>query len=354
MGIEVLEHLELHRDPERFCGNPNLARMGNGTLLLGFRRADGKSRGDWDPSLRPVQMKADSAECLARAQPRVIHDADSTLTPYTKQLSDGSLLCAINRWQVVSEEEAAEYPGLERREEGTGVQALPAPILILRSRDRAESWEPVSEIALEDEFGPGVGFRGNMVELEGGDLLFAVWGRKRPPAIAATSVLMLSTDRGSSWVRVSTIADDPTAEVGFNETFLYRTLRGDLVAFLRTSGADGNLFTARSDDNGLTWSAPADEGVYGFPHHALRLSGGGVLLSYGCRQPPFGTRARLIDADCENIAGAEEVIIRGDGHNGATGYPAAVELEEDLVLVVYYHNTGGELPWIGGTLLEVS
>ncbi len=354
MGIEVLEHVELYRDPDRFCGNPNLTRLRNGKLLLGFRWAGGSLRGDWDPSLRPVEMMGDTVEELARAQPRVIHDADSTLTPYSKQLSDGSLLCAVNRWCVVSEEEAARYPDRGREEKNTGVKALLAPILILRSTDRAETWEPISEIALSDQFGPGCGFRGRMVELYDGRVLFAVWGRQRPPAKAATSVLVLSTDRGETWETVSNIADDPTAEIGFNETTLLRTLRGDLVAFLRTSGADGQIFTARSNDNGLTWSAPTDEGVYGFPQDALQLSGGEVLLTYGCRREPYGTRARLLGPNCEDIAGAEEAIIRGDGHSGATGYPMAAEIEEDLVLVVYYHNTGGENPWIGGTLLEIT
>jgi len=354
MPLAILEHLELYRDPQRFCGNPNLTRLADGALLLGFRWADGRLRGDWDPSLRPVQMMAESVEGLAHAQPRVIHDADSTLTPYAKQLADGRLLCAVNRWRVASGPELARYPGLERREEGTGVAALPAPILILRSTDRARTWEALAEIALPDEFGPGCGFRGNMVELDDGSVLFAIWGRRRPPALAATSVLMRSSDRGATWRKLSTIADDPTGEVGFNETFLYRTLRGDLVAFLRTSGAEGHLFTARSADGGLTWSPPTDELIYGFPHDVLRLSTGELLLSYGCRQAPYGTRARLIDPDCGNIASAPEVVIRGDGFNGATGYPAAVEIDSGLVLVAYYHNTAGELPWIGGTLLAAS
>lgn len=353
MGITVLEHMQLHRDPNRFCSNPNLTRLADGKLLLGFRRSDGEPTGDFDPSWRPVQMVADSPQGLSRAEPSVIHDEDGTLTPYTKRLSDGTLLCAVNRWRTLTEAQAADHPGLVRRDRDEGVAALLEPVLILRSEDRAQSWEPLSEIAVEDEFGPGCGFRGNMLELDSGDLLFAVWGRKRPPAEAATSVLMLSTDRGANWEMVSTIADDPTAEVGFNETFLFRTLRGDLVAFLRTSGAEGHLFTARSNDNGLSWSPPKDEGIYGFPHHALRLSDGQVLLTCGHRKAPLGARARLLEPDCEEIAGAEEVVIRGDGQTPALGYPVAVELEEDLVLVVYYHNTGEELPWIGGTLLEI-
>lgn len=354
MGIDVLEHLEFYRDPDRFCGNPNLTRLAGGELLLGFRWAEAGIRGDWDPTLRPVQMSADSVQGLTRAEPRVIHDADSTLTPYSKQLADGSLLCSINRWQVATEEQVARYPGLERRDREGTVAALPAPVLILRSTDRAKSWQPLSEIALAEEFGPGCGFRGNTLEMQNGDLLFAVWGRKRPPALAATSVLMRSANHGETWDRASTIADDPNAEVGFNETFLHPTPHGELVAFLRTSGADGNLFTARSTDGGATWSEPVDEGIYGFPHDVLRLSGGDVLLTYGCRQAPYGVRGRLIDADCGNIGQAEEVIIRGDGYNGALGYPAAVQIEEDLVLLAYYHNTRGEPPWIGGTLLEIT
>lgn len=354
MGINVVEHVELFRDPERFCGNPNVERLSNGNLLLGFRWSDGRLRGDWDPSVRPVQMNASSVEALAQTEPRVIHDADSTLTPYTKQLSDDTLLCAVNRWRVVGESEVARFPGYERVEAGTGVAALPAPILILRSDDAAESWQPYADVGPEEGFGPGLGFRGNILELANGDLLFPVWGRLRPPEIAATSILMRSTDRGATWHKLATIADDATSTVGFNETFVHQTDRGELVAFLRTSGADGNLFTARSDDNGLNWSRPVDSHVYGFPHWATRLSDGRVLLTYGARQEPYGTRARLLHSDCEEIAGAEEVIIRGDGSNGAVGYPAAVEIEDNVVLVVYYHRTGEELSWIGGSVVEIT
>ncbi len=353
MGIRTVEHLTLYANPDRFCGNPNIARLDNGELLLGFRWAEGRLGADWDPTLRPVQMRGRSPRELARAEPRVIWDEDCGLTPYTCQLSDGSLLCVFNRWRLVSSEEAERLGGRARVREGYDLTGVPAPITMLRSTDRARTWEHLGELWLP-RYGPGAGFRGNMVELPGGRLLFSLYVQVRPPSRAATSLLVASDDAGETWEAVATIADDADGRVGFNETFLHRTGEGTLVAFLRTSDAEGHLFTARSRDDGATWSEPTDEGVYGFPHHALQLPDGRVLLTYGRRQAPYGTRARLLDPECRNIAEADEVIIRGDGANGATGYPSAVELEEDLVLVVYYHNTGGELPWIGGTVLEIS
>jgi len=77
------------------------------------------------------------------------------------------------------------------------------------------------------------------------------------------------------------------------------------------------------------------------------------LLVYGYRHPPFGVRARVLDAECTNAASAEETILRDDGGNGDLGYPWAAALPKNRAIVVYYFNSGDGTRYIGATVLEI-
>ena len=88
----------------------------------------------------------------------------------------------------------------------------------------------------------------------------------------------------------------------FNETSLYETPKGDLVAFLRTADFNDHTAVARSTDHGKSFQPWQDAGWQGHPHYALRLPDKRVLLVYGYRHAPFGIRARVLDAECTNFA----------------------------------------------------
>src|SRR5262249_28889802 len=137
-----------------------------------------------------------------------------------------------------------------------------------------------------------------------------------------TSVyLMISADRGRTWNYSCPIAKDPA--VAFNETSIYETPKGDLVAFLRSEGFNDHAVVARSTDGGKSFGAWQDTGFQGHPLQALRLPDRRVLLVYGFRHPPFGIRARILDAECANVRDAPEFVLRDDGGNGDLGYPWA-------------------------------
>ena len=354
MPVKVVDDVIVHQEPGRFCGNPNLTRLDTGELLVGFRWSEGRLMADWDPSLRPVQKKGADVESLCRAEPRVIYDVAGSLTPYSVQLSDASLLCFLNRSDVVTREEAERTDqALLRRDQVYDVIAIRRPIQVLRSTDHAECWQEWSRVELTG-YPMQSAFRGNVVEWDDGELLFSVYAASEKLEEGATCLLVHSPDRGATWEQLAVIARDESGAIGFNETFLYRTPSDRLIAFMRTSGADGHLFAATSDDRGRTWSAYEDTGVYGFPHDALRLPDGRVLLSYGCRREPYGVRARVLEPECGDIADAREEFINLRAYNGATGYPAAVNLDDGTVFIVYYIRIADEHPWIMGSVLEVA
>ena len=162
---------------------------------------------------------------------------------------------------------------------------------------------------------------------------------------------MISTDQGTSWKYSCPVAKDP--KVFFNETSIYETPKGNLIAFIRTAQFNDHTVIARSTDGGKSFHPWQDVGFQGHPHHALRLPDQRVLLVYGYRHQPFGIRARVLDAECTNAATAPEIVLREDGGTGDLGYPWAVLMKDGRVLVTYYFNQKDGKRHIAGTILQI-
>jgi hypothetical protein len=170
---------------------------------------------------------------------------------------------------------------------------------------------------------------------------------------AKTSVHLLYSDsKGADWQYASPVAVDQ--KISFNETSLYETPKGDLVAFLRTETMpDKSACIARSTDGGKSFSWQS-LGFYGLPLHALKLPDNRVLLTYGYRQKPYGIRARILNPECTDFATAPEFIVRDDGGNGDLGYCWSVMLDNSRILVAYYFNDDNKLRYIAGTILQLN
>jgi hypothetical protein len=230
---------------------------------------------------------------------------------------------------------------------------------VLRSGDGGNSWQgpilpPVipGEVA-RNPYGEVIPAYNRGALCEGADgRIFWVAARHDDETVERTSThLLISSDRGLTWKYSCPVAEDP--KVTFNETSVYETPKGDLVAFLRTAGLNGHACLARSTDGGRSFAHWQDLGFEGYPLHALRLPDRRVLLTYGYRQPPFGIRARVLNAECTDAATAPEFVIRSDGGTRDLGYPWSVQLDEHRVLVVYYFNVGQGPRHIAGTILEI-
>jgi hypothetical protein len=173
---------------------------------------------------------------------------------------------------------------------------------------------------------PALAVRGNVLETAAGRLLVAAYTADDPNV----SHLFASEDGGRSWGYEAPIAAD------YNETFLYETASGALVAFMRKWSTSEFLHQARSVDGGATWSTP-EAVCRGYPACAERLPSGRVLLVYGFRfAEGYGVRARVLSAECDAVGA--EVILRADGAVGDLGYPDACLLPDGQVAVVYYMN----------------
>jgi len=102
-------------------------------------------------------------------------------------------------------------------------------------------------------------------------------------------VLYASTDRGRTWQKRGTIADNTeltTDGYSCHEHSLQRMANGDLYCVMRTEMGDqpeGSryLAAASSSDNGVTWSVPREIAPFSVTPHMLALENGAATVVYG-------------------------------------------------------------------------
>ena len=165
------------------------------------------------------------------------------------------------------------------------------------------------------------------------------------------------------------MAFDPECKKNFVEANIYRTDSGRIVGLYRTQSDYQaakragipfdqtylNLHISVSEDDGKTFGPLQEiENCWSSnPFHALRLSNGKVLLTYGYRREPFGIRARLCNAELTDIGEAEELILRDDAPVCDLGYPHAIQMDNGDVLVAYYIAAQDRIRTIDVTRLKV-
>jgi sialidase-1 len=361
-AVRKIKDLVIYQDEKFHSAFPSIVKRPNGELLVAFRRAPdrrlsgqpGVRHTDANSQLVLVRSK-DGGETWSRT-PELLyaHPFGGSQDPCMVQLKDHSLLCTSYGWAPFRPEVIAKLKGVSHSGDFVFMGGY-----ILRSKDGGYTWqEPIIPPSIPsqtilDHFGQPVPAynRGAMCEGRNGALYWVVAGADATKPRQASTHLMISNDKGSTWKYSCPVARDE--KVAFNESSIYETPKGDLVAFMRSEKFDDHTTVARSTDGGKSFGAWQDAGFQGHPHYALRLPDNRVLLVYGYRHAPFGIRARVLDAECTNFATAEEIILRDDGGNFDLGYPWATMLSKDRVLVVYYFNHSDGTRFIAGTFLSL-
>jgi hypothetical protein len=359
-GLKKLQDVIIYKDDQFYSAFPSVVRRPDGELIVAFRRAPErrilgeKAVSHTDPNSYLVLVRSRDDGKTWSETPELIyaHPFGGSQDPCMVQLKDGSILCSSYGWALLDSNAIATLKDLFHH----GNFAFLGGYL-LRSRDGGRRWEgpilppssPNQKIL--DPFGKPIRAynRGALCEGKDGKLYWAIASAS---GSQRTEVhLLISSDRGDHWTYSCPIAVDP--KITFNETSLYETPNGDLVAFMRTANFDDHTVISRSTDRGKSFGQWTDAGFQGHPHHALRLPDQRVLLVYGYRHPPFGVRARVLDPECTNSATAPEIVLRDDGGNSDLGYPWATLISERLALVVYYFNQADGTRHIAGTLLTI-
>ena len=360
--IRKIEDIVIYKNDKFHSAFPSIVRRPNGDLLVAFRRAPdwrplgAKSYTHTDPnSYLVLTSSTDDGKTWSEPKLFSAHPWGGSQDPCMVQLRDNSLLCASYAWAWVP---TNVFPKLKQPVLNHGNFAFLGGY-ILRSKDGGDSWdEPIVPPPCKDEssfdiFGnPTPAYnRGAMCEGKDGRLFWVVAKNDSFKPRLTSTHLMISEDKGTTWKYSCPVAKD--GKVTFNETSIYETPKGDLVAFMRTAEFDDHTVIARSTDGGKSFQQWEDTGFQGHPHYALRLPDKRVLLVYGYRHAPIGIRARVLDAECSNIKTAEEIILRDDGGSGDIGYPWATMISKDRALVVYYFNQADGTRYIAGTIVAV-
>ncbi|MGD0258339.1 MAG: sialidase family protein [Verrucomicrobiota bacterium] len=361
-GVRKVEDIIIYKDDKFYSAFPSIVRRSDGELLVAFRRAperrlfgeDGITHTDPNSYLVLVRSR-DEGKTWSRT-PELIYanPFGGSQDPCLAPLRDGSILCSSYGWALLRAEAAAKLKDAFRVGSFVSLGGY-----LLRSKDGGHTWQgpiippPTPGETVFGPFGQPVPAcnRGAMSQGKDGKLYWVVASKTSTLPGKPATHLLISSDQGDTWTYSCPVAVDQ--KVTFNETSLYETPKGTLVAFMRTEDFDDHTAVARSTDHGKSFQRWEDAGFQGHPHYALRLPDQRVLLVYGYRHPPFGVRARVLDAECANLMSAPEIALRNDGGNGDLGYPWATMLSKHRALVVYYFNSGNGTRHIAGTFLSI-
>lgn len=361
-ALRKVEDIVIYRDDKFYSSFPSIVQRRNGELLVAFRRAPERRRlGEkntthTDPNSYLVMVRSRDNAKTWSPEPELIyaHPFGGSQDPCMIQLRDGTLVCSSYGWALLNHDYASQMDDSLRHGDFVFLGGW-----LLRSRDAGRTWQGpilpphVGADNTPDIFGQPVHAynRGAMCEGRDGRLYWVTAANTAVKPRRTETHLLVSSDQGLNWEYSSLVAADP--KITFNESSLYETPKGDLVAFMRTADFNDHTVIARSTDHGKSFHPWQDAGWQGHPHYALRLPDKRVLLVYGYRHAPYGIRARILDEECTDFAATPEFILRDDGGNGDLGYPWASLLTKNRALVVYYFNQKGGTRHIAGTVVEI-
>lgn len=299
---------------------PDLVRLTDGRLLATYREGTG-------------HISADGRICVVGSDddgetwgpPRVAVDGPyDDRDPKLAVLADGTVLLSyfVLEW--------ADPP--KHSDHGTFVR---------RSTDGGRTWSEPAQVG-----SPWWASHGAAVELPGGDLLLPVYNR--PPGESRhRAVVVRSTDGGRTWPAGSEVVIAAGGDFHFQEPTL-TVLDGQVVALIRTTVE--HAYLSRSRDGGHTWTDPAPTDMPASSHHALPLSTGEVLVTYGDLSKRYSERrdtvGRLVRTPLATWDGYPDVPIYDSGHPDQAN-PSSVELAPGRFLTL-----GFDIP--AGTVVAVT
>ncbi|MCY1719647.1 sialidase family protein [Prolixibacteraceae bacterium Z1-6] len=361
-ALRIVKDVVIYKDSSYYSSFPSVIMRPEGELIVAFRRAPdrrifgAKGNRHVDANSYLVQVRSSNGENWT-ANPELIyaHDFGGSQDPCLLQLKDGTLLCTSYGWAPLNEEEKSTL--IQPYAETNGFVFLGG--YLVRSIDGGKTWQgPIyPPHIVPEQYNSALGEplpaynRGALCEGENGRIYWVVAAHDSETSRKTSTHLLVSDDKGLSWKHLSVVATD--SEASFNETSIYETPKGDLVAFLRTAGLDDQACIARSTDGGKTFNQWEKMEFQGHPLNALRLPDNRVLLTYGYRHKPYGIRARILNAECTDFATAPEIVLRDDGGSTDLGYTWPVLIDDNRVLVVYYFNHDKGIRYIAGTILEI-
>ena len=271
--INKLKDVMIYEDSKFYAAFPSVVKRPDGELLVAFRRAPNRrnfgesSYTHVDPNSYLVMVRSRDGENWTKEPEHIYaHPFGGSQDPCLLQLRDGTLLCASYAWIVLKPESFSTMKDPVSWQRIAGFLGG----FMVRSTDGGKTWgkaiypASVPTDTRNNVLNQGMPAynRGAMCEGKNGRIFWAVATSK--PTGGTSVHLMTSDDKGDTWNYQSEIASDSVAS--FNETSVYITPKGDIVAFLRTANYEDQACIARSTDGGKTFTWQS----MGFQGHPLK------------------------------------------------------------------------------------
>lgn len=352
LGNRDFEHQVIYTNGYRHLHPADIIKLKNGDILLFTREATEHFANDGDIVM--IRSKDNGKTWGDRQVVSAIKDLDER-EGCGIQLKDGTIVVGIFYNDLYVPDGGYNWNGEVKLKE---LDRARLGAHFITSRDNGKTWQQGNFIDMKGK--PFTGVEGPTdapVEMPDGSLVMAVIGYGiNGDSKNIGSVLLRSTDKAKTWNYVSTIAGDPGGvKKGFFEPGLVRTKTGRLIAALRNHADENPIYISYSDDEGKTWTPPAKTAMIGHPVDLIQLKNGRILATYGIREgvgrhgEPGGIRACFSDDNGVTWNLENEVILRSDFINWDIGYPESLEMADGRILTVYYFNLFGKY-YIGQTI----
>lgn len=345
------EHQVIYANGYRHVHPADLIKLHNGDLLLMFREASEHIANDGDVIM--LRSRDGGRTWGERTAIAAIKDVDER-EGCGIQLADGTIVVGIF-YNNLYLPDGRYSPGEGKAEKLASPHQRYLGAYTIRSQDNGRTWSEPAYIETEEmPFNNLEGPTDAPIEMPDHSMIMGIIAYSpRGDVGNRSSVLLRSTDQGTTWQYVSTIASDPGGKLGgFVEPGIVRTRTGRIVAAMRNHGTQQAIWVAHSDDDGRTWAPVKQTEMIGHPVDLVQLADGRLMATYGVRNGPHttpgGIRACFSKDDGETWDILSEVQLRNDFLNWDIGYPDSMQMPDGSILTVYYYNLFGRY-FIGGT-----
>ena len=342
---------------------PCAACTKEGEILVVFRCAPREKRGYTHlHSLSTIMLTRSIDRGATWSQPEEIARKDllAKQDPHLFIADDGTILLYYFRYLFHPE---SELPSIENNRNLVYLHAKKKhAVATLRglgitvSTDGGRTFTDPRPVSLPGV--PSCAVRGRAVQLANDRILLATYARKQDSRYCID--IIASEDRGESWYLYTENVVSTKRRKGIDTEYVEPSLLldpgGRLHLFARTHEGDERAYTSRcySDDSGASFSGLRKTPVSGFPLDPCMLSNKRVFISYGWRESkPYGVRYRIGTPDVSDLGKAEEIRSGRSSSTPDCGYPWAVQLDNETVLLVHYRCDSRGVRSIEGELISL-